>query len=95
MQLKTDKTLDDVAYMFNKQIQGWSNYYTHYYKSGIYGELKYINRCLVKWVRSKYKSKKSNRQAQNWLGRIARRNIKLFAHWKFGIIPSARIMGAV
>lgn len=95
LQLKTDKTLDDIAYMFNKQIQGWINYYTHYYKSGIYGELKYINRCLVKWVRSKYKSKKSNRQAQNWLGRIARRNIKLFAHWKFGIIPSARIMGAV
>ncbi|WP_242965308.1 group II intron maturase-specific domain-containing protein [Dehalobacterium formicoaceticum] len=28
LQLKPDKDLRDIANMFNKQIQGWINYYT-------------------------------------------------------------------
>ena len=35
LQLKTDKGLWDIANMFNSQIQGWINYYTHFYKSEI------------------------------------------------------------
>lgn len=47
LQLKPDKDLWDIANMFNKQIQGWINYYTHFYKSEIYEVLRYINRRLV------------------------------------------------
>lgn len=89
LQLKSDKTLEDIAHMFNSKIQGWINYYTHYYKTGIYDVLRYINRCLVKWVRRKYKKLNSRKRAVNWLKGIAIRDTKLFAHWKFGFLPTA------
>ncbi len=89
LQLKVDKKLEDIANMFNKQIQGWINYYTHFYKSEIYGVLRYLNACLIKWVRRKYKKRKHRNRAEHWLGSIAKRDRKLFAHWKFGILPTA------
>ena len=89
LQLKPDKDLWDIANMFNRKIQGWINYYTHFYKSEIYDVLRYINNCLVNWVRRKYKKRKARRRAEHWLGTIAKRDKKLFAHWKFGILPSA------
>lgn len=89
LQLKADKDLWDIANMFNKKIQGWINYYSHFYKSELYEVLRYINGCLVKWVRRKYKKRKHRRKAEYWLGSIAKRDRKLFAHWKFGILPTA------
>jgi group II intron reverse transcriptase/maturase len=89
LQLKVEKSLWDIANMFNRQIQGWINYYTHFYKSEIYDALRYLNGCLVKWVRRKYKKRKARRRAEHWLGEIANRDRNLFAHWKFGILPAA------
>ncbi|MFF3025490.1 group II intron reverse transcriptase/maturase [Gottfriedia sp. NPDC057948] len=89
LQLKVDKDLWDIANMFNKKIQGWINYYTHFYKSEMYGVLRHINLCIVKWVRRKYKKRKHRRRAEYWLGSIAKRDRKLFAHWKLGILPTA------
>jgi len=89
LQRKVDKDLKDMANMFNPKIQGWINYYTHFYKSEIYDVLRYINGCLVKWVRRKYKKRKARRRAEHWLGEVAKRDKNLFAHWKFGILPSA------
>lgn len=88
LQLKSDKTINDIANMFNSKIQGWINYYTHYYKSGINDVLRYINRCLIKWARRKYKKLNSRKRAVNWLMEIAKREPNLFAHWKFGIMPT-------
>lgn len=89
LQFKTDKDLLDIANMFNSKIQGWINYYTHFYKSEIYSVLRYINSRLVYWVRRKYKKRNSRKRAEHWLGEIAKRERNLFAHWKFGILPSA------
>ena len=89
LQLKPDKDLQDIANMFNSQIQGWINYYTHFYKSEIYEVLRYINRRLIYWVRRKYKNRNSRERAEYWLGRIAKRDRNLFVHWKFGILPAA------
>ncbi|WP_066717050.1 group II intron reverse transcriptase/maturase [Clostridium sp. Marseille-P299] len=88
LQHKPDKELRDLANMFNSQIQGWINYYTHFYKSEIYDVLRYINQRLVYWVRRKYKKRNARRRAEYWLGEIAKRDRTLFAHWKFGILPS-------
>lgn len=88
LQLKSDKSLQDIANMFNSQIQGWLNHYTYFYKSEVYDLLRYINNCLVKWVRRKYKKRRARRKAEHWLGAVARRDTKLFAHWKFGILPA-------
>lgn len=89
LQLKSDKNLKDLSNMFNKQIQGWANYYTHFYKSEMNTVFRYINGCLVKWVRRKYKKRKHRRKAEYWLGGIALRDRNLFAHWKLGVLPTA------
>jgi group II intron reverse transcriptase/maturase len=89
LQLKVDKNLSDIANMLNKQIQGWISYYSHFYKSEMYSVLRYINSCLVKWTRRKYKKRKHRRKAEYWLGSIAKRDRKLFAHWKIGVLPMA------
>ena len=88
LQLKNDKSIVDIANMFNKQIQGWINYYSHFYKTELYNVLRYINNCLVKWVRRKFKKRNARRRAECWLGEIAKREPRLFAHWKFGIRPA-------
>ena len=44
--------------------------------------------CLIKWVRRSYKKKNTRSRAEHWLGAVARRDRNLFAHWKFGILPS-------
>lgn len=82
LQLKTYKTLKDIANIYNSKIQGWINYYSHYYKSKVTNALDYIDMCLIKWVRSKYKKKNSRRKARNWLKEIIKREPRLFAHWK-------------
>jgi RNA-directed DNA polymerase len=89
IQLKVDKDLWDISSMFNNKIQGWINYYTHFYKTEMYAVLRYINNALVKWVRRKYKKRKHKRRAEYWLGSIAKRDRNLFAHWKMGILPTA------
>lgn len=74
--------------MFNRKIQGWINYYGHFYRSEMNGVLRYINEKLNNWVRRKFKKRNSKRKAERWLGAIARRDKKLFAHWKLGILPA-------
>lgn len=88
--LKPGKSIDDLSRMFNPIIRGWITYYGHFYKSQLYAGLRYINKVLVLWVRRKYKRFNRHRtRAEQWLGRLARREPKLFAHWKMGILPTA------
>lgn len=79
LQLKADLSLKDIGNMINKVVQGWINYYTHYYKSEFYEVLRYINQCLIKWVRRSYKKKNTRSRAEHWLGAVARRDRNLFA----------------
>ena len=90
IQLRVNKSLQDIANMLNSKIQGWINYYSHYYKAGINKILEYTNTILIKWVKRKYKTIRSTKKATNWLAEIAKRDMKLFAHWKYGILPMAR-----
>ena len=83
------QNLKDIAERINKQVQGWINYYTQYYKTGIYEVLRYINRCLIKWVVRKFKKICSRKRATKWLNKIAKTNSNIFAHWKFGATPTA------
>jgi group II intron reverse transcriptase/maturase len=88
LQLKSDKDLQDIANIVNSKIRGWLNHYAHFYQSELDDPLHYMNECLVKWARRKYKKLRTRRKAIYWLGNIARRDPKLFAHWKFGIVPT-------
>ena len=90
MHLKPDKTIEDLSRMFNPIIRGWINYYGRFYKSEMYSILRHVDRALVRWVRKKYKRYRNHqRRATYWLGKIANREPKLFAHWQTGIRPAA------
>ena len=88
LQLKVSMTLEDIAKIYNNKIQGWINYYSHYYKTEVAKLLRYINLCLVKWVRHKYKNIRSMKRAREWLRKVYNNNPKMFAHWKIGIIET-------
>ncbi|MCP4385409.1 MAG: group II intron reverse transcriptase/maturase [Hyphomicrobiales bacterium] len=79
---RSDKSLDDLARMFNSHIRGWINYYGRYYKSALYPTLRHIDRTLARWAHRKFKSlRRHRRRSRHWLERIARRQPRLFAHW--------------
>ncbi len=82
---RSDKSLGDLAHMFNVVLQGWINYYGRFYKSMLYRLLRRINEYLVRWAKRKYKSlQRHDRRARRWLVNVARREPKLFAHWRLG-----------
>ena len=90
LQLKPDKKLEDISHMFNPVLRGWINYYGRFYKSALYSVLRHMNRALILWARRKYKRlSRHRRRAEYWLGRVARREPQLFAHWRMGILPAA------
>ena len=93
---RSDKSLGDLAHMFNKVVQGWINYYGRFYKSMLYPLLRRMNEYLVRWAIRKYKRLRGHtRQAKRWLARVAGREPRLFAHWRLGVRPDGWTMGAV
>lgn len=88
IQLKVDKSIKEIAQIYNSKIQGWINYYSQYYRTECYKCLRYINRCLIKWVWKKYKKINSRKRASELIYTIASRDKNLFAHWRVGIIAA-------
>jgi retron-type reverse transcriptase len=92
---RSDKTLDDLARMFNMHIRGWINYYGRFYPSALYPTLRHIDDYLARWAGRKYKSLHRHKtRAIHWLQRVARRQTGLFAHWVL-LYGHGRTMGAV
>ncbi|MCA1706391.1 MAG: hypothetical protein LC808_25265, partial [Actinobacteria bacterium] len=92
---RSDKSLDDLARMFNNIVQGWINYYGRFYRSRLLYFLRRLNTHLVRWANRKYKRlKRRERRAMAWLAEIARRSPGLFAHWRLGARPDGWAMGA-
>jgi RNA-directed DNA polymerase len=91
---RSDKSLSDLARMFNPIVQGWINFYGRFYKSWLYPVLRHINEGLVRWAMRKYKRLHGHtRRAKAWLAEVARRAPTLFAHWKL-VRPDGWAMGA-
>jgi len=85
---RSDKSLQDLARMFNRIVQGWINYYGAFYKSMLYPLLRHLNRKLALWAMRKYRRLRNReRRAMAWLREIASREPALFAHWQFGVRP--------
>jgi RNA-directed DNA polymerase len=79
----TDKSIKDLAHMFNPIIRGWVNYYGQFYKSALHPVLNQLNGSLQRWAMRKYKKlRRRKRRAFYWLGRIAKQMPYLFAHWR-------------
>jgi len=89
LNLRCDKTLKDLSNLFNPILRGWVNYYGNFCKSSMYPTLEHINQRLVRWAMRKYKRFRRNpKAAKHWLGKIARREPRLFVHWQMGIYPA-------
>ena len=92
---RSDKSLADLARMFNPIVQGWIGYYGRFYKSMLFLVLRRINDRLVRWAMRKYKRLRGHyRRAAAWLAGVARRSPRLFAHWRVGVLPDGWTVGA-
>src|SRR6202050_5477636 len=65
----SDKSLPNLAEMYNPCIQGWINYYGNFYRMQLRSTLKRIDFYVIRWHRRKFK-------------RLRRENQTLFAHWQ-------------
>jgi RNA-directed DNA polymerase len=89
--LRSDKAIDDVARMWNPVLRGWIQYYGRFYPSALYPVFRHLDRTLARWANRKYKRlRRHRRRSEHWLGGVARRDPRLFAHWAMlGIRPAA------
>jgi len=55
LQLKSDKSIEDLAYLFGLRIQRWIGYYCRFYKSAFRAVAHHLNRALVRWAMRKFK----------------------------------------
>jgi len=88
---RNNQRLEDLADAINPVVRGWMNYYGRFYRSQLVQVLRHLNEVLGAWVRWKYhhRYKRRERASMHWLGRIARRDPTLFAHWQYGVRPEA------
>jgi len=85
---RSGSTPSRLAEEINPVLNGWINYYGRFYKSELLELLGYLNLILKKWARQKYKKLHSHKvKASNWLGKLAKRDPNLFAHWRIGVRP--------
>jgi RNA-directed DNA polymerase len=92
---RSDKTLTDLALMFNRKLQGWIGYYGRFYKSMLYPVFRHFNDTLVRWAMRKYKRLRRHKtRARQFILAVARRHPGLFAHWRWGVRPDGWTMGA-
>ena len=92
---RNNQSLDDLAQLVNPVVRGWMNYYGRFYRSKWKQVLRHLDRALVAWACRKYRRfRRRERAATHWLGRIARRDPNLFAHWQLGVRPAAGTGGA-
>lgn len=83
LHLRSDKSLEDLAHMFNAVIRGWITYYGRFYKSMLYPTFRHLDLILSRWASRKFKRLKGHqRKSRHWIERIARKETELFAHWK-------------
>lgn len=81
--LQSGTDLEVLAAKYNRVIQGWLNYYGHFYPSAMIPTLYCLEDRLVKWAMRKYKHLRGHRrQAAQWLKGIAQKEPGLFAHWR-------------
>ena len=79
---RSDLPLDELARRWNPTLRGWINYYGRFYRSAIDPIFEHFNYTLTRWAERKYQKLTGHtRRAKHWLGRVARREPGLFAHW--------------
>ena len=80
---RSDKSLQDLAAMYNPCIRGWINYYGHFYHTQLRPTLTRIDAYVLRWARRKFKRRRhQTKGARAWIARLRRATPTLFAHWQ-------------
>ena len=89
--LRSATALEELADLWNPVLRGWINYYGAFYKSALNPVFRQFNYSLIRWAMRKFKRLRPRpRRAQLWLGRVAGRERRIFAHWELlGVTPAA------
>jgi RNA-directed DNA polymerase len=88
---RTDKSLDELAQMFNPVLRGWINYYGSFYRSALYRTFQPLNNILAQWATRKYKRLRGHkRRACHWLQCIMQKQPGLFAHWQLSQVKAGQ-----
>lgn len=78
----TEKSIEELAEICRRVLNGWINYYGKYYNSEIYSVLWYLDMKLIIWAKRKYKRIKGSMvMAYELIRKIAKHNPGLFPHW--------------
>jgi len=86
LQLKCDKSVDDLSNMFNPVLRGWANYYGRFHASAMRPLWRHVNDYLARWLMRKYKHLARRRTAAaRELRRLASASPKAFVHWGLGM----------
>ncbi len=86
---RSDLTFDEIVTHINRRVAGWIAYYGRFYKSALYAALRGINNYLMRWAKRKFKHLRgSNKRAWLALRGIYSRYPDMFAHWRFGVVPT-------
>ena len=79
---RNDRSLTELATMYNPSIRGWITYYGHFYLTQLRPTLKRIDAYVIRWARRKFKRMvHQTKGARDWFDRLRRATPKLFAHW--------------
>jgi RNA-directed DNA polymerase len=80
---RSDKSLSDLAEIYNPVIRGWINYFRHFYPTQLRPTLIRIDAYVIRWARRKFKSMRhQSKGIREWLARTRKASPKLLAHWK-------------
>jgi hypothetical protein len=72
---RSDKSLTELAQMYNPCIRGWISYYSHFYRTQLRPTLKRIDAYVIRWARRKFKRMRhQTKGARDWFDRLRRTN---------------------
>jgi RNA-directed DNA polymerase len=79
---RNDRSLTELATMYNPSIRGWITYYSHFYPTQLRPTLRRIDAYVIRWARRKFKRMvHQTKGARDWFDRFRRTHPNLFAHW--------------
>jgi len=78
-----------IARLINPKVRGWMAYYGAYSRSAVYPVLYRINTYLLRWIKKKYKTRRTWKKALQFLRQVANRWPRCFAHWAW-VSPATR-----
>jgi RNA-directed DNA polymerase len=87
LQLKSDKSLDDLSAMFAPILRGWQQYYGRFHGSALKPVWRHMNLFLIRWLMRKHKKLARHKtKAAEMLKRLAQGRPGVFIHWSLGFL---------